>query len=234
MKQQDPTLVNPPDVELVARVKAKQDSDALTTLMDRHSGAYFKVVNSYAASYPNVIKRADMDDDKMFNLYTFISSYDPARGMKLGTYIYDRTDYLCKTLLRKDERNPLSLGYTASGDYGTSRITIDGETVEGINPSELTYATNGTRVTLLDESAEAKVTEAANQDVAIEDIRAAAEEICTDKRFLDILQFRHFNAPKGALSWREIGRHLDLSHERVRQIYNENIELVKQHIGALV
>ena len=226
MKQKDPTLAAP-DADLVARIKAEQDSAALTTLIERHSGIYFKVVNSYAATYPNVIKRADMDDDKLFNLYTFILAYEPDRGTKLSTFICDRTDYLCKTLLRRDERNPLSLGYTASGAG-----ILNGEPDHSATEDDTYSVTHGARVILVDESATACVPESANADLAIEDIRRAAAEVCTDSRFMTILDYRHFNAPRASLSWRDIGARLNLSYERVRQIYNENIELVKRHIGA--
>lgn len=226
MKQKDPTL-SIPDSDLVARIKAEQDSVALTTLLERHSGIYFKVVNSYAATYPNVIKRAEMDDDKMFNLYSFILAYDPNRGTKLSTFICDRTDYLCKTLLRRDERNPLSYGYVASGSSNLRN------TEEVLPMEEDTYSsTHGARVTLVDESVTSCVPETANADLAFEDIRRAAAEVCTDPRFLTILDFRHFNAPRCALSWRDIGARLELSHERVRQIYTENIELIRNHLLA--
>ena len=231
MAQADPTLPATPDVDLVTQVKATQDSTALTALIERHSGIYFKIVNSYAASYPNVIRRAEMNDDKMFNMYQFILAYDPTRGMKLCSYIGDRTDYLCKTMLRKDDRDPLSLGYVASGGAAPSvYVDNDGESRDIYQTDDTFVATHGTRVVLTDESMESNVTDNANQDVAIEDIRRAATEITTDTRFLDILQFRHFNAPRAALSWRDIGARLNLSHERVRMIYNENLARVKAYL----
>ena len=88
---------------------------------------------------------------------------DPARGKTLCGYIHDRTDYLCKGILRKDERNPVSAGaYLSSGAAPLDR-------------DDDTYATNnGGHATLTDESPGAQVAEVANLDLGIEDIRRAA------------------------------------------------------------
>lgn len=225
MTRRDPTLTTPfdasSDEELVNRVKQNQDSDAVVTLANRHSGIYFKVVNSYASTYPNVIRIDDMESDKLSNLYDFILAYDPNRGMKLSSYIGDRTDYMCKVMLRRDDRNPLSYGqYSATGS------------AQLLGEQEEHYSTNhGTRVVLTDESVSASVTETANCDIAVEDILAAAIEICADNRFIEILGYRHFNTPKCGLSWRDIGRKMNLSYEQCRKIYASNIERVKNHIG---
>lgn len=224
MKQVDPTLVALPDADLIIRIKAEQDSTALTTLVQRHSGAYFKVVNSYAASYPNVIKFGDMDDDKMYNLYTFIQAYDPTRGTKLSTYIVDRTNFLCKTLLRRDEKNPLSLGYSPSG---MAPFNED----KGPNDENTFEATNGSHAILVDESPSSCIPEVVNRDVGMADIQETVAKVCKDKRFFKILQYRHLQPSKAPLSWRDIGIRLGLSHEMCRKIYMANIERVRNRLG---
>lgn len=221
MSRHDPTLPRPdteslPEADLIARVKVERDSAALMALVNKHTGIYFQVVNRYAATYPNVIKAHDMDDDKLFNIDRFICDYDPTRGLKLCGYIHDRTDYLCKTMLKRDERNPLSAAsYTASGQ---APLNDD------------TYPTsNGGYVTLEDESATARVTETANRDIAVADIRRAASVVCADPRFVQILDYRH-----GAkeMSWRKVGEKLRLSYEQSRKIYHHNLALVKAHLST--
>ncbi len=228
MTRHDPTLpradtVGLSEADLIARVQSDADSSALLGLISRHTGIYFNVVNRYAAAYPNVIKARDLDDDKLFNIYTFVRDYDPTRGMKLSTYIGDRTDYLCKTLLKRDERNPMSPGTYAS----TGAMSLDAV------PQDAYASTYGHSVALEDHSSAARVVEVANTDIGIETIRAAAEEVCDDKRFLQILEHRHLNAADGGMSWRRIGERVGLSHEGCRKVYQHNLDLVRSHLGVV-
>ncbi len=223
MSHRDPTLPRPdtdvlPESDLIARVKNEQDSNALLALVNRHTGMYFSVVNRYAASYPNAVRVRDLDDDKLFNFYTFILAFDPSRGMKLSTYIGDRTDYLCKTLLKRDERNPISPGTYAS----TGAMPLDS--------NEDTYTTtDGGRVTLEDQSP--GVVDTANRELGVEEIRSVAAQVCTDPRFDQILQCRHFGPNHQVMSWREVGKRVNMSHENARKIFNSNIETIKIHLG---
>lgn len=208
---------------LINRVKTEQDSEALTTLVNSHTGLYLKVVSRYAAAYPNVIKRDDLADDRLFNIYRFILDYDPDRGTKLSTYIGDRTDWMCRTLLKQDERNPVR-----AGTYGPSGAMSLGSVGD-------TYTTaHGESITLADETDETRVVEVADRDLRLEDVLAAAWRVCEDKRFISILTYRHFNEgdPNGqtCLSWRQIGEKLGLSHEACRKIYWHNLAIVKAHI----
>ncbi len=228
MSRRDPTLPSAPadtlpESDLISRVKTDADSTALLALISRHTGIYFDVVNRYAASYPNAIKARDLDDDKLFNLYQFILAYDPNRGMKLSTYICDRTDYLCKTILKRDARNPISPGtYAQTGAMALDR-------------NEDTYSTSdGRQVTLIDESPHAQVPDQAHDDLSIETIRQAAGDACQDPRFTRILTYRHFNTKHCTMSWRDIAKRMNLSHERVRQVYDEGIIRVKEYLKETV
>lgn len=214
--------VNKQEVELIEKVKAKQDSEALTVLVNSNTGIYLDVVNRYAAAYPNTIRKSDLTDDKMFNIYKFILDYDPSKGSKLSTYVSNRTHWLCKTLLKQDRENPVK-----SGTYGPSgAMNIDFMT------EQFYGMTQQDSIVLADESKEAQVVEEADKDLKIEEVVAAAWRVCTDSRFVSILNYRHFNdGTKTSLSWREIGDLMGLSHEACRKIYNTNIALVKTHIA---
>ncbi len=223
MSRRDPTLPSAdtatlPEADLITRVKIDRDSNALLALVNRHTGIYFQVVNRYAATYPNVIKTRDMDDEKLFYIDKFICDYDATRGLKLCGYIHDRTDFLCKGMLKRDARNPLSsAGYTVSGQAP-------------LDTSDDTFQTsNGGEVTLQDESSASRVTDTANLDIAIEDIRRAANVACADPRFIQILDYRHSGAE---MSWRAIGEKVGVSHEGARKIYAHNLALVKAHLST--
>lgn len=206
--------------ELISLVKTKQDSAALVMLADRHAGIYMSVVGRYSECYPNTVKREDLADDRLFNIHRFILDYDSSRGTKLSTYIGDRTDWMCKGLLKKDRENPISAGtYGPSGAIG---LTIGGDT----------YATpTGSEITLMDESASARVVDIADRELQTEAVLTAAREVVKDKRFVSILGYRHFNSPgKTSLSWRQIGEKMNLSHEQSRKIYYANLVIVKRHL----
>lgn len=214
-------MSTPTEADLIALVKTKQDSTAFTTLADRHAGIYLSVINRYADCYPNAINRRDLEDDRMFNIHRFILDYDPARGTKLSTYIGDRTDWMCKGLLKRDRENPISAG--TYGPSGAIALTIGGDT----------YATaTGAEISLVDESPASHVVEVANRDIQIEEALKAAENVVEDKRFASILHLRHFNDEGGptSLSWRQIGMKVGLSHEGARKLYNANLAVVKKHL----
>ena len=210
------------DVQLIEKVKESADSTALNTLIDNTTGIYINIIDKYSHSYPNVIKKDELVEDRMFNIYRFILDYDVNKGTKLSTYVGDRTDWMCKEMLKKSRNNPIK-----SGTYGFSGAYSLGAVGDTYNQSE------DSSITLKDNSESANVVESANKDLFLEELQATACLICTDKRFIEIFNYRHFNTigHKSSLSWREIGLRMNISHEWARSIYNENIELIKQHLN---
>lgn len=218
MSQPDPTLPRPDidtltESDLIKLVKYQQNSAALLALVNRHTGIYFQVVNRYAAAYPSTISARDMDDDKLFNLYNIVTGYDPKHGKTLCGYIHDRTDFLCKTMLRKDENNPIAPGtYLVSGSAPGSYTT-----------------SNGVQAIFTDESASSNVVNNANADLGVEEILKTAHEVSTDPRFFTIWDYRH----NQGMSWRQIGAKLGVSHEGARKvIYQSTMDKVKERLKA--
>lgn len=91
------------DHELIARVKDKQDSSAITQLVEMHTGIYVNMVRKYA-TYADFNKKVDVKDileDKAYNIYQFALKFDPSRGMKFGTYVAESTKYMCQGILHR-------------------------------------------------------------------------------------------------------------------------------------
>lgn len=208
------------DLALIQRVKTEQDSEALTQLAAGTSGVYLSIVNRYASVYPNTIRREDLADDRLFNLYRFILDYDPTRGCKLSTYIGDRTHWMCKTLLKQDAQNPIR-----AGTYGPSGALTFGTLGD-------TYTTEtGESVTLANEALDGDVVEAADKDLRLEDVMEAAMQV-PDKRFAQILALRCLQPDRRIpMAWREIGERIGMSHECARAIYNRNIAVIRKRLG---
>lgn len=202
----------PTDLELITSIKEQGDDNAILELINRHTGAYFAVVQRYAASYPNIVKFDDLRDDKMFNIYKTVLDYDPTKGTKFSTYLSEKTDWMCKKLL-KDDGRPTKLS-VKNGD------SLD-ETLPNGSPSTV----------LTDETPAGHVEDTADHDLSLELILEEAGEM-KDKRFESILRWKH--GQNAALTFRQIGVRLGLSHERVRQIYSENMERVKRRLKERV
>ncbi len=88
------------DLELIDLIKNKQDSKALVELASRHTGVYASIVNQYA-SYSPAVKREDLLDERLTNIWEYAKQYDPLRGMKFSTFVGEQIKFECKTLLSK-------------------------------------------------------------------------------------------------------------------------------------
>lgn len=86
------------DIELVNRVKNENDSAALAELTNRHSGIYVKIASKYSG-VSDKISLEELKEDKQYNIYEWIIKYDETKGMKLGTYIGQRTKFMCLNML---------------------------------------------------------------------------------------------------------------------------------------
>lgn len=202
----------PTDQELVTAIKEQGDSNAIIELIHRHTGAYFAVVQRYAQTYPNVVKYSELADDKMFNIYKTVLDYDPTKGTKFSTYLSEKTDWLCKKLLRDDGR-PTKLSVKNEDSLDEAR--------EDGSPA----------TTLTDETPSGHVEETADRDLSIESILEEAGEV-KDKRFVEVLRYRHLQT--APLTWREIGVKMGVSHEWARLIYEDNMERVRKRLKERV
>lgn len=207
------------DLALIQRVKTEQDSEALTQLAAGTSGVYLSIVNRYASVYPNTIRKDDLADDRLFNLYRFILDYDPTRGCKLSTYIGDRTHWMCKTLLKQDAQNPIR-----AGTYGPSGALTFGTACD-------TYTTDsGDSITLANEGSDGDVIEAVDKDMRLEDVMEAAMKV-EDTRFPTILTLRCFQPDRLIpMTWREIGERVGCSHECARAVFNRNVAAIRKQM----
>lgn len=220
-------MLTPIEAALVAKVKETQDSDALTKLADMHTGIYYDIIGRYAKSYPDVIKRADLSDERLYHIYQFVLAYKDDRNMKLSSYIGERTDYLCKSLLRREEHNPLSTT-VVSGDYdGASMLSFPSSPYD---QSSAIQSPKGQAVALVDETAAARPAEAAEKEIGIEDILRVVEDpdIQFDHRFEEILKLRHFESPPW--TWRKIGPKFGVTYEMARKIYKAGMKKVQAHM----
>ena len=226
--------LSPHEEALLNRVKNNQDSAAVLELINLHTGIYFSIASKYSRAYPDVIKLNDLNDDRMTNIYKWVIEYKTDKDMKLGTYIGERTDFLCRTMLKKERHNPLGAGVIGipSGEAGTTSTTMGSDTED--SNTQTFNTTLGDRVYIVDQTASARPAEVANQTVGLDDIMKSLDDpiLGIDPRFKPILNFRHFTKPP--LTWRAIGKELHLSHEMARKIYFKGMDIVQTKMGGHV
>ena len=90
------------EIQLISRVKEKQDSDALMEIVAFHTGAYMSAVNKF--SLPP-LERQELIEHKDTNIYSFIMDYEPEREMKLSSYIYQSVKYKCLNIINDRHEN---------------------------------------------------------------------------------------------------------------------------------
>ena len=95
------------DLELISLIKQDEDpSIHLSELIERHSGIYLDIINTYASRDSSFIDRAELIKDKDFNIYQAVVKYDPDRGAKFSTYLGNETKWLCLNTYNKNKRHP--------------------------------------------------------------------------------------------------------------------------------
>ena len=180
------------EIQLISRVKEKQDSAALMEIVEAQTGTYMSVVNKFSFLPP--IERQELIDHKDTNIYSYVMDFNPDKGTKLSTFVYNNISYQCLNLLREPQNVEINDEIAADENFERS--------------------------------------------IAKKEFGEVADYICDcaadlyDERFVEIFRLRHLSGPK-KMSWRKIGTKLNLSYERVRQIYFNNIEKLKHKIQIL-
>lgn len=95
------------DTDLISLVKEEDRPDQfLTELIERHSGIYLEIVNTYSSKDSPFIDRTELVRDKDYNIYQAVLKYDPSRGAKFSTYLGNETKWLCLNTYNKNRRHP--------------------------------------------------------------------------------------------------------------------------------
>lgn len=88
------------DQELAKLVQLNGSNDAITEIINRHTGVYLSVVNSF--NIPPLQKN-DLLDSKNTNIYKYTLKFDEDK-MKLSSYLWQSTYYDCLKTLQKTQQ----------------------------------------------------------------------------------------------------------------------------------
>lgn len=75
--------------------KDNSNSFAISELIDRHSGIYVDMVNSYYSNPKGFRHKQELLQDKDYNIYMAALKYDPSRGTKFSTHLGNETKWIC-------------------------------------------------------------------------------------------------------------------------------------------
>jgi RNA polymerase sigma factor (sigma-70 family) len=82
------------DQELIIKVKEDNCSDALSELINRHSGICYDIYNKYFKTAQSVDAQ-EVKDHKNFLIFKAAQSFDETRGAKFSTWLGNTVTYAC-------------------------------------------------------------------------------------------------------------------------------------------
>jgi RNA polymerase sigma factor (sigma-70 family) len=95
------------DLNLIENIQNKTDTnDSLSKLVERHSGIYLEMVNSYASPNNPFIDYEELIQDKEYKIYDAALKYKKDKGAKFSTYLGNETKWMCLNLYNKNKRRP--------------------------------------------------------------------------------------------------------------------------------
>lgn len=217
------------DIELINRVKAQQDSAAISELVHRHTGIYIDIINQYEAKSSYFRARAnvnDLKDDRFINIYKFALKYDPShptttgKPMQFGSYVGEMTKFICKSALTEGRESlELNEEIVADTDDSVTDIAERDDAIENIR-HQVDSIDDG----ILDQIAKKQ----AQVDVLLSEITQMEDELIDKKAFKEIFNMRYGAANKKPLPWRTISEKMNMSHEGVRKAFMRHMEIIKE------
>jgi DNA-directed RNA polymerase sigma subunit (sigma70/sigma32) len=95
------------DLELVENLQNNEHTqDSLNLLVERHSGIYLDMVNSYASPNNPFIDYEELIADKEYKIYNAAIKYNKDKGAKFSTYLGNETKWMCLNIYNRNKRRP--------------------------------------------------------------------------------------------------------------------------------
>ena len=93
------------DLDLINNIKKKKKVDeSLQQLIDRHSGIYLDIVNSFMKSCNNDSLKDEIMSDKEYAIYNSALKYDDQRGTKFSTFLGNEAKWICLNASNKNKK----------------------------------------------------------------------------------------------------------------------------------
>ena len=93
------------DISLINKIKERNDESSLLELINRHSGIYHTMVNSFLSGPKNVADKDTLLDEKVHEVYSCALKFDPSKNTKFPTYLANHTKWKCLGVLNKKKKH---------------------------------------------------------------------------------------------------------------------------------
>ena len=95
------------DSTLVKNIKNDISADdAVNILFDRHSGIFYKMINSYVPQDAGFADKQELINDVKYYIYKAALNYDDSKNTKFSTYLGNQTRWMCLNMYNKAKRHP--------------------------------------------------------------------------------------------------------------------------------
>jgi len=93
------------DLDLIKNIKKNRNVDeSLQELVNRHSGIYLDIVNSFLKNCNNDSLRDEIINDKEYAIYNSVLKYDENRGTKFSTFLGNEAKWMCLNASNKNKK----------------------------------------------------------------------------------------------------------------------------------
>lgn len=88
------------DLELIKKVQETGDNEAMSKLINLHSGVYEQCLKESLTNDYDVFKN-ELHEDKNYHLYRLAMNYDPSRNMKYPTWVGQNVKWMCMNIVNR-------------------------------------------------------------------------------------------------------------------------------------
>jgi len=187
------------DLQLIKNIKRENCNDCIGELRSRHCGLIINLYSKYHSILQKLhFNREEFNDEINYLIYTSAKKYDLRRAKKIKFSTYLGENTRYFCLNKINELKKKSF--------------VEAE------PDEITR--------LMDDCVKHSHLDKINQNEICDYIYSLLEQI-KDPRVKKIFELRFFTSSKKKMTWKEIGKDLDLTSQSVLNIFNKNIKFIK-------
>ena len=190
------------DLQLINNIKNNVDEEnSLKALVDRHSGIYLDMVNSYSSPDNPYIDYHELIKDKEYKIYDAALKFDETKGAKFSTYLGNETKWMCLNTYNRNKRRPV----------------FNSEYIENMKKDD-------------DEEMECDtISESIRNDLFRKVLSIIDRH--PDERVEKIFKMRYIIGRKNkVMPWKQIGDSMNLSIQGCINIHNSAIETFKNEL----
>ena len=191
------------DLELINNIKNHiKPNESLSELIDRHSGIYLDMVNSYVHPSSTYVNYDDLIDDKNYKIYNAAIKFDESRGAKFSTYLGNETKWMCLNLYNRNKRRP----------------AFYSDFIENLSKESLSEFNCDT------------ISESIKSELLISILNKINK--LQDTRVRKIFNMRYVIGSKNkVMPWKDIGKRMNLSIQGCINIHNSAIKEIKKEFS---